>query len=126
MEDIKIEMKKDLKKYLNNQNDAPPSETKKPDNNSSECISAIEILNIDDEFIEFKFKYNNEHNIKMSIKECLDKMKEYKDKILLNKSRCDIHKKEEYLSYCFECNMHLCEKCLMEGEHSYHYKINLM
>ena len=125
MEDIKIEMKKDLD---NNMNDAPPVEKKKMYYNCSECPSVIEIINLDDEFIEFKC--NNEHKIKMRIEEYLNKIKENKDQMLLNNkannSRCDIHKGEEYLSYCFQCNIHLCEKCLMTGEHSYHYKIYLV
>ena len=124
MEDIKIEMKKDL----DNMNDAPPLKKKKMYYNCSECPSVIEIINLDDEFIEFKC--NNEHKIKMRIEEYLNKIKENKDQMLLNNkannSRCDIHKGEEYLSYCFQCNIHLCEKCLMTGEHSYHYKIYLV
>ena len=125
MEDIKIEMKKDLD---NNMNDAPPLKKKKMYYNCSECPSVIEIININDEFIEFKC--NNKHKIKMRIEEYLNKIKENKDQMLLNNkannSRCDIHKGEEYLSYCFQCNIHLCEKCLMTGEHSYHYKIYLV
>ena len=124
MEDIKIEMKKDL----DNMNDAPPLKQKKMYYNCSECPSVIEIINIDDESIEFKC--NNEHKIKTSIKEYLNKIKEYKDQILLNNtvndSQCDIHKGEEYLSYCFECNMHLCEKCLKSRKHSSHYKIYII
>ena len=97
MEDIKIEMKKDL----DNMNDAPPlKQKKKMYYNCSECRSVIEIINIDDEFIEFKC--NNEHYIKISIEEYLNKIKEYKDQILLNNtvndSKCEIHKGEEYLS----------------------------
>jgi len=124
MEDIKIEMKKDI----DNMNDAPPLNHKKIYYYCSECPSAIEIINMDAEFIEFKC--NNEHNIKMSIEKYLNKIKNYKDQSLLNNtinnSRCKKHEGEEYLSYCFECNMHLCEKCLMTCEHSYHYKIYLL
>ena len=67
----------------------------------------------------------------MYIKKFLDKIKEYKDKkilnnnIISNNSKCNKHK-EDYLSYCFECKMHLCNKCLVTGEHGYHYKINII
>jgi len=51
-------------------------------------------------------------------------MKEYNN-IILNNNVCNIHK-EEYVSYCFECNMHLCKECLKTGDHSYHFKINII
>ena len=110
-------------------NEAPTLKSDKLYYNCSECQSLIEIIKIDEEYIEFKC--NNNHNIKINIKEYLDKIKEYKNKIKLNNdislnnSICNKHK-EEFLSYCFECNMHLCKKCLITGEHSYHYKINII
>ena len=125
MEDIK----NNIKKELHNLNEAPPLEPKNFYYNCPECQSAIEILKLDEEFIEFKC--NNNHNIKMNIKEYLDKLKEYKDKMILNddiisnNSICIEHK-EDYLSYCFECNKHLCNNCLETGEHGYHYKINII
>ena len=125
MEDIKINLTKDL----SNMNEAPPLESKNICYNCSECQSEIEIIKIDEELIEFKC--NNNHNIKMNIKDYLDKLKEYKDKKILNdemisnNSKCNKHK-EDYLSYCFECNKHLCKKCLKAGEHGYHYKINII
>ena len=67
MEDIKIEMNKDL----NNINDALSLKENKICYGCSECSSVIEIINIDDENIEFKC--NNNHNIKMNIKEYLNK-----------------------------------------------------
>ena len=69
MEDIKIEMNKDL----NNINDALSLKENKICYSCSECSSIIEIINIDDENIEFKC--NNNHNIKMNIKEYLNKIK---------------------------------------------------
>ena len=92
----------------------------------SECQSEMEIIKLDEEFIEFKC--NKNHDIRINIKEYLDKIKENKNKelpnddIILGDSICNKHK-EKYLSYCFECNIHLCETCLISGEHSYHYKI---
>ena len=125
MEDDKIKLNKDLP----NMNEAPPLEPKNICYNCSECQSAIEIVKLDEEFIEFKC--NNNHNIKMNIKEYLDKLKENQDKMILNdeiisnSSKCNKHE-EDYLSYCFECNKHLCKKCLKAGEHGYHYKINII
>ena len=64
----------------------------------------------------------------MNIEEYLDKIKEYKDRMILNNnmlsnsSNCNKHN-EEHLSHCFECKMHLCKNCLKTGEHGYHYKI---
>ena len=91
-------------------------------NNCSECQSVIEIISIDEDNIEFKC--NNNHYLKMDIKEYLNKMKKYND-TELSSDICNIHKKE-YLSYCFECNLHLCKECLKSGEHSFHYKINII
>ena len=127
MEDNKFNLNENL--INKNNNEAPLSESKNLYYNCSECSSVIEILKIDEEYIEFKC--NNNHNIKINIKEYLAKIKENKNKInlnndiILNGSICTKHKKE-YLCYCFECNKHLCKKCLMSGEHSYHYKINII
>ena len=123
MEDFKINPKKDL-------NAINHTTTLKSNNmhySCSECQSVIEIIKLDEKFIGFKCK--NNHNIKMNIKEYLDKIREYNnilnnDKII-NNSICNNHNKE-YLSYCFECNMHLCKKCLKSGKHRYHYKIYIM
>ena len=126
MEDITI----NIKKNLNNLDDISTLEPKTIYYNCLECQSPIEIVKLDEEFVEFKCI--NNHNIKMTIKEYLDKLKEYKDKkisnddIILNNCKCNKHKEEDYLSYCFECNMHLCKKCLKTGEHGYHYKINII
>ena len=109
-------MKMNTKKEENDMNEAPPLESNKIGYNCSECSSTIEIISVDEDDIEFKC--NNNHNIKIKIKEYLDKMKKYND-IDLNNKICNIHK-EEYISYCFECNMHLCNECLKLGEHSYH------
>ena len=66
----------------------------------SECESLIEIMILDEEYIEFKCN-NNNHNIKIKIKEYLNKIKENKHNIILNNSICNKHK-EEYFSYCFD------------------------
>ena len=84
-------------------NDAPILESNKIIYNYSQCASVIEIVSIDEDNIEFQCLYN--HNKKRTIKDYLDKMKEY-NIIILNNNICNIHE-EEYISYCFECNMHL-------------------
>ena len=103
-------------------NDAPPLELKNCLYNCSECSSNIEIISLDENKI--KFICNNKHNIDLEIKEYLKKMKHYNN-AKLNDDKCDKHKKE-YLSYCFDCNIHLCRDCLKKKEHSYHYKINIL
>ena len=110
------------KKEAADMNDAPPSDPKNCLYNCSECSSNIEIISLDENNIEFIC--NNKHNIKIEIKEYLNKMKQY-NKIKLNDDKCDVHKKE-YLSYCFDCNNHLCKDCLKTGNHKYHYKINII
>ena len=110
------------KKEFLDMNDAPALELKNCLYNCTECSSNIEMLSLDENKI--KFKCNNEHNIDIEIKEYLEKMKHYNN-VKLNDDKCDKHKKE-YLSYCFECNIHLCQDCLKEGEHNYHYIINII
>ena len=110
-----------MKEYLD-MNDAPPLELKNCLCNCSECSSNIEILSLDENKI--KFICNNKHNIDIPIKEYLKKMKNYND-IKLNDDKCDMHKKE-YLSYCFDCNIHLCQDCLKTKKHNYHYKIYII
>ena len=110
-----------MKEFLD-MNDAPTLELKNCLYNCTECSSNIEILSFDKNKI--KFIYNNNHNIEIEIKEYLEKMKHYNN-VKLNDDKCDKHKKE-YLSYCFDCNIHLCQYCLKTKEHSYHYKINII
>ena len=103
-------------------NDSLPSELNKCLYNCSECSSNIQIVSLDENNI--KFICNNKHNIDTEITTYLKKMKNYNN-IKLNDEKCDKHKKE-YFSYCFDCNIHLCKDCLKTGEHSYHYKINII
>ena len=103
-------------------NDAPPSETKSYLYNCSECESNIEIISLNENKI--KFICYNKHNIDIKINEYLKKMKQYNN-IKLNDDKCGEHK-QEYLSYCFDCNIHLCKECLKTRKHSYHYKIYII
>ena len=110
------------RKEISDMNEAPTLESNKIYYNCSECSSTIEIVSINKNNIEFKC--NNKHYKKINIKEYLEKMKNYNN-IEINSGECKIHK-EDYLVYCFECNEHLCKECLKLGEHSYHYKINII
>ena len=103
-------------------NEAPPSQSNNMYYNCSECPSIIEIISINENNIEYKC--NNNHNNNIEIKEYLKNMKKYNNN-KTNNNKCDKHNKE-YMVYCFDCNIHLCEECLELGEHSYHYKINII
>ena len=106
---------------LNNLEEAPPTyeEKDKIYYNCTECSSMIEILEINKEKIKFKC-INNKHEISMGINEYLEKMKKYND-IKINNDKCNIHN-DKYISYCFNCNKHLCNECLKNREHTDHYK----
>ena len=40
--------------------------------------------------------------------------------------KCKKHKNKKYLSYCFDCNLHLCEECLNSRFHFNHNKNNII
>ena len=119
----------------NNSNDAPPA-TPQPqiENNDlyyncSECPSLIEIISIneDNNIIEFKClnkdkEYNHEKKI-IPIKEYLLKMENYRKKNINDK--CKEHSCK-YVSYCLDCNCHLCEECLKSRSHINHNKNNII
>ena len=92
--------------------------------NCSECKSPIEILKLNEieDTIEFKC-INNNHKIKMKIKEYLDKMKKYNDKNI-NSDKClnKDHRNNYYECYCLKCNQHLCKECLSLKTHKDHDK----
>ena len=96
--------------------------------NCTECSSLIEILSINEEnnIIEFKClnKENNHGKKIMPIKNYLEKMKEYSNKYI-NGEKCKNHNLY-YLSYCFDCNKHLCKKCLKDRTHINHIKNNIL
>ena len=122
-----------------NPNDAPPATlTPQPSIEISdiyysctECTSLIEILSIneDNNIIEFKClnKDNNHEKKIISIKEYILKMEKYKQKN--NEDRCKEHslnKNNKYVSYCFDCNRHLCKECLKSRSHLNHKKNNII
>ena len=100
-------------------------DTREPYYNCSECLSPIEIIYLDDMNIGFKcFNKNNPHNIKLSIKEYINKMKNlYRE---ANNEKCMINKHNKTNEcYCLECNIHLCDICLKSREHLLHDKVNI-
>ena len=96
--------------------------------NCTECPSFIEVLSIneDNNIIEFKCLDKENHHEKkaLSIKEYLSKMEKYKQKNIEDK--CKKHKHKKYISYCFDCNLHLCEDCLKSRFHINHSKNNII
>ena len=120
----------------NNSNDATPPKQKellkKIENNlliCPECSSEIEIILINEEtnMIEFKCIKNN-HKKCLSIIQYLKEINNINKKDNLNsfKDQCTIHKNNNYISYCFECNTHLCNECLKIGTHLIHKKSNII
>ena len=41
------------------------------------------------------------------------------------KDKCEIHKNNHYICFCFTCKKHLCDECLKSGAHLNHLKNNL-
>ena len=100
--------------------------------NCTECSSLIEIISINEEsnIIEFRCLNKDCHDEKkrMSIKEYFEKMEKNKQKFI-NEDKCREHiscKNNKYVSYCFDCNCHLCEECLKTREHICHNKNNII
>ena len=97
--------------------------------NCSECSSIIEIISINEEnnTIEFKCLNKNKNhsdNNTMTIKDYLTKMKKYNNSEI-NKDVCEIHN-NKYVSFCFDCNCHLCKDCLKARNHLGHMKNNII
>ena len=129
------ENKNGKSKIQYNSNDAPP-----PKNNiiinlndllvCPECSSSIEIINLDEvnNMLEFKCSKNNHKNNQISIAQYLKNTEKNQNIKNLNefKDKCDIHKNNYYVSYCFDCKSHLCNECLQNGKHINHKKNNLI
>ena len=93
--------------------------------NCSECSSMIEINLIDEINNKIKFRCLNENKTKsLSINEYLEAIQRYY-KPSINNDLCQTHN-AKYISYCFECNYHLCEECLKTRNHIHHYKNNIL
>ena len=87
--------------------------------NCTECSSAIEIKALNEKEIEFKC-INNNHFLKLTIKEYINKMKKYNNKNI-NNDICNEHN-NKYECYCLDCNKHLCKECLKLRNHISHNK----
>ena len=101
--------------------------------NCPECPSLIEILSIDEENNNIEYnclnkKYFHGKSI-ISIREYLNKMRKFTNQ-KINKDTCDLHSSKysnsEYISYCFDCNCHLCNECLKTRTHINHLKNNIV
>ena len=115
--------------------DAPPPssiQNEEKNNNKnmcyhcSECSSLIEILSINENnnIIEFKC-IKNHGKLIMTINDYLEKMEKYNYNNNIYEEICKIHNKK-YVSYCFNCNIHLCEECLKSRIHIDHNKNNIL
>ena len=95
--------------------------------NCTECSSIIEILSIDEQNNTIEFKCINKdknHKIKININDYLEKMKKYNNKNI-NKDTCNIHN-NKYITFCINCNIHLCNECLRTKKHINHIKNNII
>ena len=120
-----------IKNNLNNTPSITPESSIENNNilyNCTECSSLIEIISIDEDknIIEFKCINKNCKGIKksMSMKEFFEKMEKNK-KINVKEDTCKeqiYNKNNRYISYCFDCNCHLCEECLKTRSHICHNK----
>ena len=98
--------------------------------NCTECHSLIEILCINEQDNTIEFRCLNDKKIKhhktIPIKEFLDKTQENTKYDNINKDVCEIHNNNKYMSFCFDCNKHLCKECLKTRDHIYHTKNNII
>jgi hypothetical protein len=116
MEEIKLEFISD---YDDNNDDQY---------NCPECSSIIEIKSINekDNLLEYKcLNCNKNQTKKIKIKTFLEKM-EKRAGNKVNDDSCQIHNNNKFISYCFDCNCHLCFECLKLREHLYHNKNNII
>ena len=124
-----------MKKKDNNLCDAPSvvqnNKIEIDDNicyNCTECSSLIEILSINEDNNIIKFRCLKEDFNKtkvMTITEYLNKKNNYAKKEI-NQDLCEIHNKNKYVSYCFDCNCHICNECLKSRIHFNHNKNNIV
>ena len=90
--------------------------------NCSKCSSSIEILSINEKEFRIDFNcINNNHRLNIPIKDYINKMKQFNN-INSNNDICSNHNKK-FECFCFDCNSHLCIKCLSSRDHFSHNKI---
>ena len=152
LEENALEVKREIKKFIENEKredlnknnyiqdvidkDAPlPKQKellKKLENNlllCPKCSSEIEIILLNEETNMFEFKcIKNSHKIILSITQYIKELETIKNENNLNifKDQCSIHKNNNYIIYCFDCNCHLCNECLKTGKHLIHKKSNII
>ena len=95
------------------------------------CSSVVEILAINEDNSTIEFRCTKEKEVvTMPIKEYFKKLSECKNKRLEDlKDKCQIHKESKernYVSFCLDCNCHLCKECLKTRIHINHRKINII
>ena len=119
-------MKENLEENNNIIREAPPTaiyndkELEAINYDCTECFALIKILSINEENNDIKFKCINNHIKEILIKEYLKHIEKNKDKII--NEICELHK-EVYTFYCFNCNRHICNKCIkLKKEHKNHKK----
>ena len=91
--------------------------------------SIINILSIKENKNIIEFECSNEninHKVSITIDDYLKHRLKIKNNLYGNEvDLCNEHK-EINKAYCFDCYKHLCEKCLCEGNHIDHSKINII
>ena len=112
--------------------ETPNTSTKNKDilYNCTECSSLIEILSINEDENIIQFKCLNKNcgiEKKKLLNEYFEEMEKYKQRNV-NNDTCQKHssKNNKYMSYCFDCNCHLCEEYLKTREYICHNKNNII
>ena len=65
-------------------------------------------------------------HLEMNDKNHPDLNKEYIIKNNEKDIKCLLHPKEKNLSFCLECNTHICKECMKKKKHMYHTKISII
>ena len=118
-------MKKITEKNLS---EAPPLTQEIQNNysfNSCECLSNIEILSINEDngIIEFKsLEKDSNDKIIMPINEFYENKEKYCQQIIKECKDHSSYDDNNYISYCFDCKIHLCKECLKSRIHINHNK----
>ena len=92
----------------------------------TECSAPIDLISFNEDNCNMEFKcLNSESHGKktLDIKEYFDKIKnkQYENENDF-KDKCIIHNSNNYSSFCFDCNQHLCKICLKGRTHIKHNK----
>ena len=97
----------------------------------TECTSPIELISFDEKNYLMEFRCLNKQSLhgikKMRITDYFNKIKSHKyENDNEFKDKCSVHHSNNhsnnYSSFCFECNHHLCQLCLKARTHIKHKK----